>query len=65
VRVNVAAGAYGVILDWQTGASSVKGAEAGYVSNNGRVGVSGFKVSRFQGFNVSRFQRFKVSRFQA
>jgi hypothetical protein len=44
VRVNVAEGAYVVILNWQAERPSVKGAEARYVSNNGREEL---QVSRF------------------
>lgn len=52
VRVNVAEGAYVVILDWQAEASAVKGAGVGYVSNNGKawIQVTGFKVSSCQSF---------------
>lgn len=52
VRVNVAEGAYVVILNWQAEGSAVEGAGVGYVSNNGNawIQVSGFKVSSFQGF---------------
>ena len=62
--MNVAEGAYVVILNWQAEGSAVKGAGVGYVSNNGRawIQVSG---DRFQGFIVSRFHRFKVSSFQS
>jgi len=49
VRVNVAEGAYVVILNWQAEGPAVKGAGVGYVSNNGKawIQVSG---DRFQGF---------------
>ena len=55
VRVNVAEGAYVVILNWQAEGSAVKGAGFGYGSNNGKawIQVSG---DTFQGFIVSRFQ---------
>src|SRR5579864_4708066 len=54
VRVNVAEGAYVVILNWQAEGSAVEGAGVSYVSNNGkaRIQVSG---DRFQGFIVSKF----------
>ena len=52
--MNVAEGAYVVILNWQAEGSAVKGAGVGYVSNNGKawIQVSG---DRFQGFIVSKF----------
>jgi hypothetical protein len=61
VRVNVAEGAYVVILSWQAEGSAVKGAGVGYVSNDGKawIQVSG---DRFQGFIVSEFHHFKISR---
>src|SRR5579864_5627899 len=54
VRVNVAEGAYVVILNRQAEGPAVKGAGVGYVSNNGKawIQVSG---DRFQGFIVSKF----------
>ena len=61
VRVNVAEGAYVVILNWQAEGSAVEGAGVGYVSNNGKgwiqCQVSGFKVSRFHRFKISRHAR--------
>jgi len=61
VRVNVAEGAYVVILNWQAEGPAVKGAGVGYVSNNRKawIQVSG---DRFQGFIVSKFHHFKISR---
>jgi hypothetical protein len=50
------------IVKSRSPASAQRGAK--WLSAQGRRGVSGFKVSRFQGFKVSRFQGFKVSRFQ-
>jgi len=54
--VNVAEGAYVVILNWQAEGPAVKGAGVGYVSNNGKawIQVSG---DRFQGFIVSKVSR--------
>jgi hypothetical protein len=52
VRVNVAEGAYVVILNWQAEGPAVKGAGVGYVSNKAWIQVSG---DRFQGFIVSKF----------
>ena len=59
VRVNVAEGAYVVILNWQAEGPAVKGAGVGYVSNKAWIQVSG---DRFQGFIVSKFHHFKISR---
>jgi hypothetical protein len=59
VRVNVAEGAYVVILSWPAERPAVKGAGFGYVSNKARIQVSG---DRFQGFIVSEFHHFKISR---
>jgi len=39
VRVNVAEGAYVVILSWAAEGSAVKGAGVGYVSNDGKAWV--------------------------
>jgi hypothetical protein len=39
VRVNVAEGAYVVILSWPAEGSAVKGAGVGYVSNNGKAWI--------------------------
>lgn len=49
-RVNVAEGAYVVILNWQAQGSAVEGAAVGYVSNSGKTWI------QFQGFIVSSFQ---------
>jgi hypothetical protein len=53
--VNVAEGAYVVILKWQAEGPAVKGAGVGYISNNGKawIQVSG---DRFQDFIFSKFQ---------
>ena len=60
--MNVAEGAYVVILNWQAEGSAVKGAGVGYVSNNGKawIQVSGDRVPGFQVsfFKVSSFQSF-------
>ena len=62
--MNVAEGAYVVILNWQAEGSAVKGAAVGYVSNNGKawIQVSGLRVP---GFQVSSFQGFIISKFHA
>ena len=57
VRVNVAEGAYVVILSWPAEDSAVKGAGVGYVSNNRKAWL---QVSADG--PIARFHRFKVSR---
>ena len=67
MRVNVAEGAYVVILNWAFSVSGWKDGTAGYVGNKGTGWSFKFQVSSFEfrAFSRLRFHGFKVSVFKS